>query len=258
MTKEGDDGGLTVVVVPDGRGGSRSFRVGARLRRWLPPLAAIAAVLVVGFVVSWALFARHALRAPGLEREVATLRSEVAQVAELERQLSALEAQYERVRSLFGASGEPRASADLWLPPAGPGGAMGPAEVVDGSPPTSWPLTEEGFVTRTLLEGGDAEHPGIDIAVPMDSYVRASGAGTVVEAGIDDVYGWVLVIDHGGGLSSRYAHASRLLVEAGRLVRRNEVVALSGSSGRSTAPHLHFEILQDGRAVDPLELVQPG
>lgn len=258
MTKEGDDGGLTVVIVPDGSGVNRSFRVGARLRRWIPSLVAVAAVLVAGFVVSWALFARHALRAPVLEREVATLRSEVAQVAELERQLGALEAQYARVRSLFGASGESRGSADLWLPPAGSGGAIGSAEVVDGSPPTSWPLTEGGFVTRTLLEGGDAVHPGIDIAVPMDSYIRAAGAGTVVEAGVDDVYGWALVIDHGGGLSSRYAHASRLLVEKGRVVRRNEVVALSGSSGRSTAPHLHFEILQDGRPVDPLELVEPG
>lgn len=257
MTTERDDGGLTLVVVPDGPEEGRSFRVGARLRARLPLLVAAAAVLAAGFVVSWGLFARHALRAPALEREVEALRTDLERVAELERQLVGLEAQYERVRGLFGASG-PGGSADLWLPSAGSGGAVGTAEVVDGTPPTSWPLTEGGFVTRALLAGADAEHPGIDIAVPMDSYIRAAGAGTVVEAGLDEVYGWMLVVDHGGGLTSRYAHASRLFVEEGRVVRRNEVVALSGSSGRSTAPHLHFEILQDGRAVDPLELVEPG
>jgi len=257
VTTERDDGGFTLVVVPDGPGESRSFRIGARLRARLPLLVAAAAVLAAGFVVSWGLFARHAVRAPGLEREVETLRADLVRVAELERQLVELEGQYERVRGMFGASGAPGGSADLWLPPAGSGGADRVGEAGDGSPPTSWPLTEGGFVTRTLLEGADAEHPGIDIAVPMDSYIRAAGAGTVVESGFDEVYGWMLVIDHGGGLTSRYAHASRLFAAEGRGVRRDEVVALSGSSGRSSAPHLHFEILQDGRAVDPLELLEP-
>jgi murein DD-endopeptidase MepM/ murein hydrolase activator NlpD len=121
--------------------------------------------------------------------------------------------------------------------------------------PTSWPLTERGFVTQPLLEGGAADHPGIDIAVPTGAYIRAAGSGTVWEAGEDPVYGRYLVLDHGQGYRSLYAHTSELFVSAGDVVRRNEVVALSGSSGRSSAPHLHFEILRDGEPVDPLTLV---
>ncbi len=78
----------------------------------------------------------------------------------------------------------------------------------------------------------------------------------MVDAGVDDVYGRYILIDHGNGLESMYGHASRLFVETGAVVERNEVIALSGSTGRSTAPHLHFEIRKDGEAVDPLLYVR--
>jgi murein DD-endopeptidase MepM/ murein hydrolase activator NlpD len=119
-----------------------------------------------------------------------------------------------------------------------------------------WPLTERGFITQALLEGAQGDHPGLDIAVPSDSYIRAAGGGTVVDVDEDDVYGRFVVIDHGGGYSTLYAHASLHLVARGQRVRAREVVALTGSTGRSTAPHLHFEILLNGEAVDPLLLVQ--
>ena len=96
---------------------------------------------------------------------------------------------------------------------------------------------------------------GVDIAVPTDSYIRAAGGGTVVDGGEDPVYGRFVVLDHGEGYSSLYGHASQILVERGQRVRKNEVIALSGSTGRSTAPHLHFEILLNGEAVDPLSMV---
>jgi murein DD-endopeptidase MepM/ murein hydrolase activator NlpD len=74
--------------------------------------------------------------------------------------------------------------------------------------------------------------------------------------GEDEVYGGFVVIDHGEGYTSLYGHASSTLVSLGQRVRQNEVIALSGSTGRSTAPHLHFEILLNGEAVDPLTMVQ--
>jgi murein DD-endopeptidase MepM/ murein hydrolase activator NlpD len=92
--------------------------------------------------------------------------------------------------------------------------------------------------------------------VPADSYIRAAGGGVVVGAGDDPVYGRFVTLDHGGGYRTLYAHASETLVEVGQEVRRNEVIALSGSTGRSTAPHLHFEILLNGEAVDPLTMVR--
>jgi len=95
----------------------------------------------------------------------------------------------------------------------------------------------------------------LDIAVATDSYVRAAGAGTVMDTGEDDTYGIFVRIDHGNGYETPYAHASQALVQIGELVRKNEVIALSGSTGQSTAPHLHFELLRDGELVDPLELI---
>ena len=91
---------------------------------------------------------------------------------------------------------------------------------------------------------------------PTDSYVRAAGGGTVVDLGDDPVYGYFVVLDHGEGYTTIYGHTALLLVERGQRVRRNEVIALSGSTGRSTAPHLHLEILLNGEAVDPLTMVQ--
>jgi murein DD-endopeptidase MepM/ murein hydrolase activator NlpD len=120
-------------------------------------------------------------------------------------------------------------------------------------------LTERGFVTQGLLEGGEGDHPGIDIAVPTDSYIRAAGSGRVLEAGEDSVYGQYILLDHGNGYETRYGHASMLLVAEGATVRRNEVIGLTGSTGQSTAPHLHFEVVRNGTAIDPLSMVErPG
>jgi murein DD-endopeptidase MepM/ murein hydrolase activator NlpD len=120
----------------------------------------------------------------------------------------------------------------------------------------AWPLAFPGFVTRTQQAGGRANHPGLDIAVPMNSYIRASGPGVVTKAGTDAVYGEFVLIDHGRGLETLYGHASRLLVKPGDRVNRHEVIALSGSSGQSSAPHLHFEVRLDGKPVDPLTYVR--
>jgi murein DD-endopeptidase MepM/ murein hydrolase activator NlpD len=87
--------------------------------------------------------------------------------------------------------------------------------------------------------------------------VRATAAGQVVDVGEDPVYGFYVRLDHGQGYASLYAHTAETYVTSGQRVRSGEVIALSGSTGRSTAPHLHFEITLDGAAVDPLTLVRP-
>jgi len=127
--------------------------------------------------------------------------------------------------------------------------------VADSAAPDAWPLTERGYVTRGLTRMPKS-HPGIDIAVPQNSYIRASGPGTVKVSGDDPVYGKHIVIDHGGGLETVYGHASRLLVSEGTKVKRLQVIALSGSTGQSTAPHLHFEVRKAGSAIDPYQYVR--
>jgi murein DD-endopeptidase MepM/ murein hydrolase activator NlpD len=119
--------------------------------------------------------------------------------------------------------------------------------------PHAWPLADLAFVTREPT--GAAGHPGLDIAVASGSRILATGAGTVLEAGDDPVYGRFVVIGHGDGYQSLYGHASRLLVRPREHVRAEQVIALSGSTGVSTAPHLHFEIRRNGQVLDPRRFV---
>ena len=130
------------------------------------------------------------------------------------------------------------------------------ANVGEAGRPTAWPLTRSGFITQFRQDTAGGNHPGLDIAVPNDTYIGAAGAGTVKDAGVDAVYGRYILLEHGDGLETMYGHASRVFVQPGDRVERNEVIALSGSTGRSTAPHLHFEIRKDGSAVDPLAYVR--
>ncbi len=247
---------VTIMLVPDGGEEARTYRVSYRTLRILGGLGAVLAMAFTLVAGSWWYLAARAARVSTLEGQVEELEAEREQVVALRRNLEILEAQYERIRDLFGVAGAP---SDVWIPPV----SGSPAQPADRNPaesslPTSWPLTERGFVTQGLLETDKEEgaHPGLDIAIPTDSYVRAAGAGMVVEVGEDEVYGRFVIVDHGDGYTSLYAHASSHLVTLGQVVRRNEVIALSGSTGHSTAPHLHFEILLNGEAVDPLTMVQ--
>ncbi|MCV3737450.1 M23 family metallopeptidase [Rhizobium sp. TRM96647] len=103
-----------------------------------------------------------------------------------------------------------------------------------------------------------ALHAGIDFRLPVGSAVEATGSGTVVTAGRTGGYGNLVEIDHGSGLSTRYAHLSRVLVKAGDTVDAGETIGLSGSTGRSTGPHLHYEVRRNGRASDPARFLSAG
>lgn len=96
-----------------------------------------------------------------------------------------------------------------------------------------------------------AFHSGVDFAAPRGTPIHASAGGKVIFSGNRRHYGLTVEIDHGAGLVTRYAHASKLLVRKGQAVMPGDRIALVGSTGRSTGPHLHFEILQDGHFVDP-------
>jgi murein DD-endopeptidase MepM/ murein hydrolase activator NlpD len=100
-------------------------------------------------------------------------------------------------------------------------------------------------------------HEGIDVAAPMGAPIEAPASGTVVSAGWVTGYGNVVEINHGYGIITRFAHASQLLVRAGQHVVRGERVALVGSTGLATGPHLHYEVHVNGKPVDPLRYVLP-
>ena len=250
--------GLTILLVPDGSTNTRGVKLSYSSVRILAASAAALLLFFVVMVASWWRLAATAATASGLRLEVDTLVANCVQAEELALRVDSLRARYDRLRSLFGTEMSPGESG-IWLPPAGgrEGGRSVQQDQEDEGTPNSWPLTRRGFITQhpTLPVDGGGEHPGLDIAIPRDSYIRASGSGSVAEVGEDSIYGRYIVLEHQGGYSSRYAHASETLVREGQEVRRNEVIALSGSSGRSTAPHLHFEILLNGVPIDPMSLL---
>ena len=106
------------------------------------------------------------------------------------------------------------------------------------------------------ISGERAWHEGADFAGRAGSDILAVASGVVSWSGYRSGYGTMVEVSHGDGLSTRYAHNQRNVVEVGDLVRRGDVIALMGSSGRSTGPHVHFEVFEHGRAVDPATYVR--
>lgn len=109
------------------------------------------------------------------------------------------------------------------------------------------------------IHGGESNHDGIDFAAPMGSPVLASAAGTVKSVNKKaGGYGYMVEVEHPNGYVTRYAHLSEANVEVGQQINAGDPVAKVGNSGRSTGAHLHFEVLKDGRAVDPVAFIKQG
>ncbi|MET0186153.1 MAG: M23 family metallopeptidase [Achromobacter sp.] len=123
--------------------------------------------------------------------------------------------------------------------------------------PTTMPVTDFPYLTSSYgwrqhpLTGRYTVHEGLDFSAPPGTPILAAAGGVVVESSFHPSYGNMVEIDHGDGLMTRYAHAQALLVKRGDLIERGQLVARVGSTGRSTGPHLHFEVRLAGQALDP-------
>jgi murein DD-endopeptidase MepM/ murein hydrolase activator NlpD len=126
------------------------------------------------------------------------------------------------------------------------------------SVPEGWPLITGGVVTskfgyrRHPITGRSSMHKGIDIAGKRGSDIVAMADGLVIFSGRKSGYGNIVEIRHANGLETRYAHNQRNVVKEGDLIRKGQVIAKLGSTGRSTGPHVHFEVRRNGEAVDPM------
>jgi murein DD-endopeptidase MepM/ murein hydrolase activator NlpD len=116
-----------------------------------------------------------------------------------------------------------------------------------------WPT--EGVLTSRFGMRWGAMHQGIDIGAPTGTPIYAANDGTVIFSGNQGGYGKMVIIDHGEGFQTAYAHQSRLLAVSGDRVLRGQIIGMVGSTGNSTGPHLHFETRFKGTAVDPLILL---
>jgi murein DD-endopeptidase MepM/ murein hydrolase activator NlpD len=126
---------------------------------------------------------------------------------------------------------------------------------VSGARPTGWPvkgwLTSAFGIRRDPFDGQRRMHEGVDIATRTGTPVLATAAGIVREVGTEPGYGKLVVIDHGYGYSTLYAHNSRILVKVGQRVRRGDQVAAAGNTGRSSGPHVHYEVRLNGVPANP-------
>lgn len=253
-----DDRHLTLIVVPHGDLETRSFVISyGRLRLLLGVVAGVLLVFCT-LLALWFPTLAQAARVASLERELQELEQERAKVAELAQTLAEVEAQYEKVRRMLGADAAVNGEAPV-LPPlrdtARSTNISGATPDQMQPPLAVWPVSEQVRISRGASTG-PGRHPGIDLATSPNVRILAAGPGQVEAAGEDEVYGRYVVVRHDGGLETVYGQASRLYVKRGEKVRAGQLIALTGSTGRSSAPHLHFEVRRDGDPVDPLEYVR--
>jgi murein DD-endopeptidase MepM/ murein hydrolase activator NlpD len=263
--------GYTVVIHKDGATESRRIRLGGTAARIVVAALIVFAVGLAVLAVSYGPVTAAAARVPLLEREVARLKADNRRVTELARMVDEAEARYAHLRGMLGAdvnlpevTGRAVQASDERLYVAPPILARSPLEplAVEAGPsvPHRWPVSVPAYRTRGLAmnDPGQEAHAGLDLAVPLGSDVRASGGGRVRETGDDPAFGLYVLVSHPQGWETMYGHLSRVLVQRGDSVTAGQVIGLSGNTGRSTAPHLHFEVRRAGRSVDPLSVVREG
>jgi murein DD-endopeptidase MepM/ murein hydrolase activator NlpD len=271
----------TIIFVPHARARFRKLTISTRFLG-VSALAA-ALVLVAAIAFGWAFFAssvsdrqfRIALAEnERLRATTATLRQRLDGIS---KQMSDFEARTRRLAIVAGLSdsvrlglGGPRSTGTQPDTLASEGtllssrlaaleGQFSRRSALIASTPTVWPVhgaVNSGFGARfDPFNGLPSFHEGVDISTPRNGPVLATADGIVLRSGWAGEYGKAIAIAHGDRYETLYGHLEETLVTEGQTVRRGERVGLVGSTGRSTAPHLHYEVLVNGRAVNPLEYI---
>ena len=250
---------FTVIVVPHDPQRTRNYKVQYWLFYVLVTFMLIGMAAVIVFVASYGRLLLKAREAVVLAGQVEELTRRNEQIDKILGNLSELHAMDLKVRQMLGVDMAEEDS--LAISRAQETGGLTETEVqrekeqMLRSIPSFWPV--RGYITKgyNMAAGpGDPDyHPGIDLGVERGTPVRAAASGYVTEAGWDDIYGYFVRIDHGYGIKTLYGHNDRLVVMRGERVGRGQTIAYSGNTGRSSAPHLHFEVIQDNVNADPLK-----
>lgn len=248
---------ISVILVPEG--GARTFTL--HFRTVLLAVGAFLTLLLFAGTVTLFFSQGRLLGAlqenAQMQRKIRSLEKELEKVRVLEMQLAQSERLRTEVLTIMAARGvfvDSMETDGVAVALAGAAADEMGADQEDflRSVPTVWPV--RGPVTRGFESPGSTTspyHPGLDIAAPTGAPVLAAGDGTVTFAGNDPEYGNLVILEHGLGLESRYGHNTRLNVQIGDRVTRGQPIATVGSTGNSTAPHLHLEIHKDGVPIDP-------
>ena len=142
-------------------------------------------------------------------------------------------------------------------PVTAPSRGAGKVSIPSADPLAGFRMTSGYGMREHPILGGRRKHDGVDLASPVGTPVHATADGVVERASWFGGYGLCVELDHGAHLETRYGHMSRLAVAEGQHVRKGDVIGYVGSTGRSTGPHLHYEVRVNGLAVNPLAYMQP-
>ena len=268
---------FVVVVAHSLHGRLRRIHIPHQAVYAIVALALVGSFSVFGFVASYARMAWKVANYNALKTEADGLRSRYQklqkQVTQTNDQLASLQIYAREVSIAYGIKQRLDGPADIsaegklvptfaetlqdynFLRSADSIALASRRRIQSGSPPTLWPVSGRMmgvFGERDDPFSGEGEfHKGVDISAPTGTVVRATGDGVVTFSDWSNGYGRLIIIDHGAGIETYYAHLSRFFAFAGQGVRRGEAVGAVGSTGRVTAPHLHYEVRIGGAPVNP-------
>lgn len=254
--------GFSLIVAPHGTGTTVTFNLPGKM-------ATILLIVLITFVAGLAFvgvtYTRLAFLAVETERLAADnerLRQDNAKINQIEQELILIDNMRRQIETWAGVvpgriiDADPLAQYTL-MPRVWPRRytyvIMKPVYADRPVYPHGMVAPAAGWISRRFSTGSDDRpgHPGIDIAAATGTPVRCALDGVVTSAGWDDIYGNLIVVEHNDSLSTAYGHNEKILVKEGENVAKGQVIANIGNTGRSTAPHLHFEVRRDRTPVDP-------
>ncbi len=264
---------VNFLIVPEGSPKSLKFKLSFLTARVIASLAGFLVVFVLVLSILHGKLLYEVILGKSLKQENERLKRYSTKVMQLEKELREYQSFVQRVAQLAGAeySGQTRARLASYSQAIEAEDALVTANLPEDQKASFYALDSiipgpdslrhiplgapvEGWITQGFsmnIPGFGREHPGVDFAAKIGTEVRATAAGRVAFAGWDDTYGFLVAIDHGNGYTTYYGHNSTNLVNVGDAVIRGQVIALSGNTGRSSAPHLHYEIRKDDVPVNP-------
>lgn len=284
----------TLIVVPHAKARFRKVQVSVRLMKWVAGVSGSLALVLVAVLVHYSRIAFEVHELRRLRSENVELREKTQayeqNAGKLQSKLDQLQTMVNKLGVMAGLEqslpdnsaavgvGGPAASGEVTAP-------LGARELLSmdheltslttrsakleefyrdqrtllASTPSVWPVRgylSAGFGNRADPFTGQRDfHPGIDVSTPIGTRVQAPADGLVVSCGEKGAYGNTIIIDHGFGIVTRYGHLSGFNVKPGQRVHRGEVIGFVGSTGRSTGPHLHYEVWVRDQAQNPIHYI---
>lgn len=280
----------TLIIVPHAKARFRKIQVRVRLVKWVTACLGLGSLLLAGFLINYTRISYEVAELRQLRAQNSVLSSK-AHV--YEQNATRLQAKVQALQNMVTKLGM-MAGLEKTLPDAQVGGVGGLSsheitapsvdfqsmdktltdltrkssrieeffqdqKVVLSSTPSVWPV--RGYLSASFgnrldpFTGLKDFHSGIDISTPIGTKVQAPADGIVVFCGVKGGYGNAMVIDHGYGLVTRYAHLASFSGKPGQRVRRGDVIAFVGNTGKSTAPHLHYEVWLNDQAQNPIQYI---